>query len=372
MILYNPTVSGSLAVTGSLTTTGTITSQTLVVQTITSSIEFNTGSTRNGTLSTNTHEFTGSVSITGSAAALLNVNNDVLYVSSSGNIGIGVTSISPISTYKTLEIRGATGGGIKIGKTGFSPLNIQHDGTDAYINNVANGSFNIYTNDTPRLFISSSGNVGIGTSSPQAKLDFGSTNMAQTILLFTTGNFKGGFGTADGEVRNFIWDTAANGFTFGSLSSANGTTFSEKVRISTGGIVTKPFHPVFHVAKSDGNVSAGNTVIWNVVHANVGSYYNNSNGRFTAPVAGVYYFAFSVMSDGNVGMDMSLQKNGVTYQGCSPLQSAIGSSYNQLTGVCTIILAAGDYVTILNGGGPIYSSNANGGRHTMFCGFLIG
>jgi hypothetical protein len=89
MILYNPTVSGSLLVTGSLTTTGTITSQTLVVQTITSSIEFNTGSTRNGTLLTNTHEFTGSVSITGSAAALLNVNNGVLYVSASGNVGIG-------------------------------------------------------------------------------------------------------------------------------------------------------------------------------------------------------------------------------------------------------------------------------------------
>jgi hypothetical protein len=183
MILYNPTVSGSLLVTGSLTTTGTITSQTLVVQTITSSIEFNTGSTRNGTLSTNTHEFTGSVSITGSAAALLSVNNDILYVSSSGNIGIGVTSISPISTYKTLEIRGATGGGIKLGKTGFNPLNIQHDGTDAYLNNVANGSFNIYTNDSPRLYISSSGNVGIGTTSPSQALHVRKNGTTSAIVI---------------------------------------------------------------------------------------------------------------------------------------------------------------------------------------------
>jgi hypothetical protein len=148
---------GNQSISGSITSNGTITAQTLVVQTVTSSIEFVTGSTRNGSLLTNTHEFTGSVSITGSAAALLSVNNDVLYVSSSGNIGIGVTSISPISTYKTLEIRGATGGGIKIGKTGFNPLNIQHDGTDAYLNNVANGSFNIYTNDSPRLTIASTG-----------------------------------------------------------------------------------------------------------------------------------------------------------------------------------------------------------------------
>jgi hypothetical protein len=189
-------VSSSYAATSSyannLTVGGTLTAQTINVQTITSSIEFVTGSTRNGSLSSNTHEFTGSVGITGSAAALLNVNNGVLYVSASGDIGIGVTSISPISTYKTLEIRGATGGGIKLGKTGFSPLNIQHDGTDAYINNVANGAFNIYTNDTPRLYISSSGKVGIGTTSPTEVLDVNGSVKASSGVY---GNFlEGEFG----------------------------------------------------------------------------------------------------------------------------------------------------------------------------------
>jgi hypothetical protein len=45
---------------------GTLTAQTINVQIITSSIEFNTGSTRNGALSTNTHQFTGSVLMSGS------------------------------------------------------------------------------------------------------------------------------------------------------------------------------------------------------------------------------------------------------------------------------------------------------------------
>jgi hypothetical protein len=128
------------------------------------------GTSKFGITSANTHQFTGSVFISSSNAALLNINSDILYVSSSGNIGIGVTSISPISTYKTLEIRGATGGGIKIGKTGFNPLNIQHDGTDAYLNNVANGSFNIYTNDAPRVIVTSAGNVGIGTTNAVSTL----------------------------------------------------------------------------------------------------------------------------------------------------------------------------------------------------------
>jgi hypothetical protein len=49
---------------------GTITAQTLVVQTITSSIDFVTGSTRFGSLLTNTHDFTGSVRITGSLGVI--------------------------------------------------------------------------------------------------------------------------------------------------------------------------------------------------------------------------------------------------------------------------------------------------------------
>jgi hypothetical protein len=45
---------------------GTLTATTIVVQTITSSIDFVTGSTRFGSLISNTHQFTGSVGITGS------------------------------------------------------------------------------------------------------------------------------------------------------------------------------------------------------------------------------------------------------------------------------------------------------------------
>ena len=84
-----------------------------------------------------------------------------LTITSGGNLGIGTDTPTSISTYTTLEIRGATGGGIKIGKTAFSQFNIQHDGTDAYFNNTANGSLYIYTNNTERITISNGGNVAI-------------------------------------------------------------------------------------------------------------------------------------------------------------------------------------------------------------------
>ena len=63
-------VSASFAATASsadnFTVRGTLTSQTIVTQVITSSTDFVTGSSRFGTLLSNTHQFTGSVSITGS------------------------------------------------------------------------------------------------------------------------------------------------------------------------------------------------------------------------------------------------------------------------------------------------------------------
>jgi phage baseplate assembly protein gpV len=49
-----------------LTVAGNLTAQTLVVQTITSSVDFVTGSTRFGSISANTHQFTGSVLVSGS------------------------------------------------------------------------------------------------------------------------------------------------------------------------------------------------------------------------------------------------------------------------------------------------------------------
>ena len=84
-------LSGSLNLSGSLTTTGTITATTLVVQTITSSISSITGSTNFGTLSSDTHKFTGSMFVTGS---LLVTGSSTLSgsIATTGNITLNKTS----------------------------------------------------------------------------------------------------------------------------------------------------------------------------------------------------------------------------------------------------------------------------------------
>jgi hypothetical protein len=60
------TITGSVLQSGSFTSTGTLTAQTLVVQTITSSVVYSSGSNIFGNTIANTQTFTGSVLVTGS------------------------------------------------------------------------------------------------------------------------------------------------------------------------------------------------------------------------------------------------------------------------------------------------------------------
>ena len=78
----NQTITGSVNVSGSINATGTLTAQTLIVQVITSSQDFVTGSTKFGSLTSNTHQFTGSIYQSGSEAIF------------AGNVGIGTSSPS--------------------------------------------------------------------------------------------------------------------------------------------------------------------------------------------------------------------------------------------------------------------------------------
>jgi hypothetical protein len=278
MILYNPTISGSLAVTGSLTTTGTITSQTLVVQTITSSIDFVTGSAKFGSLSTNTHQFTGSVGITGSNAALLNINNGVLYVSASGNVGIGTTSPSQL-----LEV---VGGEIKAGRVdsvneggqvsfGRSTDNATAWYIDTY-GNVASPQLRFVdvTGAAVRMTLTGS-NVGIGTSSPSAKLNIAggdrgtsirvesSTNAGVALYNSTTNKEYQLYSSSDSSFTILDNTVVATRFKIGSLgftastktaSDADSKTFMNSVN-ETCGLIPVPAGTTLYLYSRDSSTN---------------------------------------------------------------------------------------------------------------------
>jgi len=163
---------GSQTITGSLTATGTITAQTLVVQTITSSVDFITGSTRHGSTTGNTHEFTGSLLVSGSqtingiatfassvTAASAYINGSISSLYHGSKFAVGGKLLLPASSDNDI-------GGIIYG---YNDTSYQtYEGGLKFQSYKYNGSTYEMT-DT--MILNGRGYVGIGTTNPATKLD---------------------------------------------------------------------------------------------------------------------------------------------------------------------------------------------------------
>jgi hypothetical protein len=189
------------------TVASTLTAQTLVVQTITSSVDFVTGSTRFGSIADNTHVFTGSLLLSGSSTAL-NVNNGSLFISSSGNVGIGTsTPIDLLTLYRNGNVEnnisiynGTAGYGTHLRLLAADNAGAGYNTISSYTNGgtthwtIGSGATTstmvFYTNnDVEKMRITSAGNVGIGTNSPNDLLEIKSTTANQAnVRLYNTFN----------------------------------------------------------------------------------------------------------------------------------------------------------------------------------------
>ena len=245
---------------------GTLTAQTINVQIITSSIEFNTGSTRNGALSTNTHQFTGSVLMSGSLGIGTNSPSDFIDATS------GVAIIAP-SGRSGLSLGSTQGTADEIlGRLSFTNTNSSNAGGKrlSYISGIrgtTNDSVYIEfgtANDglgTQRMVISQTGNVGIGTSSPNDNLVIFGANIATNqnngnVGIYSTNGYGSGiggsialggyynnsnyigFGSIHGKKENGTIDNAYGYLAFLTRGSDGST---ERMRITSGGslLITK-------------------------------------------------------------------------------------------------------------------------------------
>ena len=174
----NQANSSSYAATASyanaFTVGGTITAQTLVVQTITSSVEYSSGSNVFGNSVSNTHQFTGSVLVSGSIGITGSIST----------FGTAVFSTSVLSQ----DYRYTNTGYITydVANTGVESLIIRKYGTAVLTFNSASAIFG--------------NSIGI-VSSPNAKLDLGGTvngNYKNAFLFYNDNNAGPFYGTKNG------------------------------------------------------------------------------------------------------------------------------------------------------------------------------
>ena len=103
-----------------------------------------------------------------------------------------------------------------------------------------------------------------------------------------------------------------NGTTAQTIDSSGNTTVSQNLTVSGSEILT-PARPCFYVRNLNFPYQTGGIGTGGTVDINVGSHYNSSNGRFTAPVAGIYMMMMMTQYyDGSTGsyITCKLYKNG--------------------------------------------------------------
>jgi hypothetical protein len=159
----------------------------------------------------------------------------------------------------------------------------------------------------------------------------------------------------------------------------NGSSWTQDMYVNPNGTVVKPNMPFFAVGLSSGSYGTGATVIYNVIYDNVGSYYNASTGKFTAPVAGRYSFRFHHLNQNATGGDlrMAIVRNGSSVNGANFIlykntgtSPGWGGYWQTQQGSITCTLAAGDAVWMINSadGATLYLDSG----YNSFQGYLIG
>ena len=234
-----------------------------------------------------------------------------------------------------------------------------------YVGTSANGNQNVYTL-----------NLGVGTHSSSFK----ATATTHYVSLVVGGGT--GQATKFDDVRliesNSITFSTPTGdapslrpYAFDGMSINTGGV--DRLIISNSGIITKPAHPAFDAARDGRNVSGANYIVYDSVFVNTGGHYNNSDGKFTAPVTGVYFFSFGCIKSGNSNLArLYLRKNGSSnFTEDRHLRMPTGGDGYGENGAITYIvsLTANDYVQVYISEGTIHADNDN---YTYFNGYLIG
>jgi len=129
------------------------------------------------------------------------------------------------------------------------------------------------------------------------------------------------------------------------------------------GVATMPNQPGFmaQFPYGGGSSSVSNSVYpFSQTHYNIGSHYNTSTYRFTAPVAGRYMFGYQLLTNAGGGRSLSYLRinasssfsNSQVYEG-----SADSEEYNDAQVNTILNLNANDYVDVYIGGsGNLYTA----------------
>ena len=309
----------------------------------------------------------------GTSTDYADVNSDDVQIYGTSDTGMSITSGT--SHYGSIYFGDGTSG------------DSRNRGIVRY--NHTNDSMELWANTSERLRIDSSGKLGINEDSPDTKLQITHSNATEDVIKLLAKPVT----AATGERSRIVFHVHQSNnqaAKLGHIAShtlngwggelafhtkpANGNpnnSTNEVMRLHANGYVTKPYQPVFSATTSA--TSSAGFIVFNQTSCNVGGHYSTSNGRFTAPIAGNYYFSFYGMSPHNNTSNQrcAIYVNG-NYWSAGQYIGGVGytgytnGGYTHLTLSTALPLAANDYVQISWQYADLHSG------HCKFTGFLVG
>jgi hypothetical protein len=296
----------------------------------------------------------------------------LMTVGATGNVGIGTTSpaakLDVTATFRSVssaEVAPLSGKGIEIWYPSASDFGrvACYDRTGAAYKNLYIDGANLYLNSQ------TSGNVGIGTTSPSTRLQVTNASGSGTGVVNTLRVQHLGTTAGDGAKLLFTAGASTDGAGIAStgvaLNSADLRFYAggntERMRIDSSGFVTMPFQPAFYGFRNGGNVTGNAVVVHNAVITNIGSCYNASTGVFTCPIAGVYEAMVGGHAENSQPVVLQIKQNSTV----KSEEYSNGAAYGAVSCFAIMSCAAGDTITHVVSTGTFWGGNDSGLRMSV-------